>query len=148
MSRFKKWLPPKLDADGCAYPNADNKYQKLHCYGWRCFYPEKLLLGYGCDIGHGSFLQAKYGIKIDKDVQIGGGCYIYSESTINNKTGKIIIKENAKIGACSVILPGVTIGKNSVVGAGSVVLYGTKIPDNEVWVGIPCKKKGDIKHGK
>lgn len=41
------------------------------------------------------------------------------------------------IGACSIVLKGVTIGKNSVVGAGSVVTK--SIPDNEVWAGNPAK---------
>jgi acetyltransferase-like isoleucine patch superfamily enzyme len=34
---------------------------------------------------------------------------------------KVIIEENAKIGANATILPGVTIGKNALVGAGAVV---------------------------
>ena len=47
------------------------------------------------------------------------------------------IGENAWIGACVVIVPGVRIGKNTVIGAGSVV---TKdIPDNVVAVGNPCR---------
>ena len=47
------------------------------------------------------------------------------------------IGENAWIGACVVIVPGVHIGKNTVIGAGSVV---TKdIPDNVVAVGNPCR---------
>lgn len=49
----------------------------------------------------------------------------------------IHIGNNVWIGACSVILPGVTIGDNSVIGAGSVV---TKdIPADVVAVGNPCK---------
>ena len=52
------------------------------------------------------------------------------------KTKPILIKEGAFIGAQSIILKGVTIGKHSVVGAGSVV---TKdIPDGEIWGGNPA----------
>lgn len=54
----------------------------------------------------------------------------------------IHIEENVWIGANSVILPGVTIGKNSVIGAGSVV---TKdIPANVVAVGNPCRVMREI----
>lgn len=55
---------------------------------------------------------------------------------------KVTIKNNAWIGAGSIILPGVTIGENSVIGAGSVV---TKdIPDNVVAVGNPCRVLREI----
>lgn len=47
------------------------------------------------------------------------------------------IGENVWVGANTVIVPGVSIGKNSVIGAGSVV---TKdIPENVVAVGNPCR---------
>ena len=47
------------------------------------------------------------------------------------------ISDNVWIGANTVIVPGVSIGRNSVIGAGSVV---TKdIPDNVVAVGVPCR---------
>lgn len=49
----------------------------------------------------------------------------------------IYIEENVWIGAGSVILPGVTIGKNTVIGAGSVVTK--NIPSDVVAVGNPCK---------
>lgn len=52
------------------------------------------------------------------------------------------ICENVWIGAGTVIVPGVTIGKNSVIGAGSVV---TKdIPENVVAVGNPCRVLREI----
>jgi len=48
-----------------------------------------------------------------------------------------IVKKLAKIGAGSIILPGVVIGENALIGAGSVV---TKdVPDNTVVAGVPAK---------
>ena len=52
------------------------------------------------------------------------------------------IGRNCWIGACALILPGVTIGDNTVIGAGSVV---TKdIPANVVAVGNPCRVMREI----
>lgn len=51
--------------------------------------------------------------------------------------GHVHIKENAFLGANTIITKPVIIGKNAVIGAGSVV---TKdIPDNEVWAGNPAR---------
>lgn len=53
------------------------------------------------------------------------------------KNSPIHIGEGTFIGACSIILKGVNIGKHCVIGAGSVV---TKdIPNCEVWAGNPAK---------
>jgi acetyltransferase-like isoleucine patch superfamily enzyme len=62
---------------------------------------------------------------------------LYSVSTIDNKKGKIVIKNNARIGTHSVVMPGITIGKNSIVGAFSFV--NKDIPDNVLACGIPVK---------
>ena len=62
------------------------------------------------------------------------------------RRGKILIKEGAFIGAHSIILKNVTIGKRSVIGAGSVV---TKdVPDGEIWAGNPATKCGLIEKAK
>lgn len=47
------------------------------------------------------------------------------------------IEDNVWIGANTVVLPGVTIGKNSVIGAGSVVVR--SIPPDSLAVGNPCR---------
>ena len=62
-----------------------------------------------------------------------------------DKEGKIIIQDDAWIGAGAIILPNVTIGKGAVVGAGAVV---TKdVPPYTVVAGVPAKeiKKLDLK---
>jgi len=89
-------------------------------------------------------------ICIEDSVFIGAGVKIWDtdfhsisfDSRISNSSkcesvGKVLIKEGAFIGAGSILLKGVMIGRHSVVGAGSVV---TKdIPDNEIWGGNPAK---------
>jgi len=48
-----------------------------------------------------------------------------------------VIQEGAFVGASSIILKGVTIGKHSIVAAGSVV--SKSIPAGEIWGGNPAK---------
>lgn len=90
-------------------------------------------------------------IIIGNYVKIGGGVSIFdtdfhsidptsrkSKDDIQNRKEKpVIIKDNAFIGAHSIILKGVTIGENSIVGAGSIVTK--SIPDNQIWAGNPAK---------
>jgi acetyltransferase-like isoleucine patch superfamily enzyme len=53
------------------------------------------------------------------------------------KSEPITINDDVFIGANSIILKGVTIGKNSIIGAGSVVTR--EIPENEIWGGNPAR---------
>ena len=46
------------------------------------------------------------------------------------------VKNNAWIGAGSIVLPGVTIGSHSVIGAGAVVIH--DVSDNCVFAGNPA----------
>ena len=58
------------------------------------------------------------------------------------KYEKVVIGKNVWIGACSVILPGVTIGDGSVIAAGSVV---TKdVPSHVMVAGVPAIIKKDL----
>lgn len=90
-------------------------------------------------------------ITIGNNVKIGGGVKIYDtdfhsldallrtskEDFLHRKKVPVIIRDNAFIGAFSIILKGITIGKNSIIGAGSVVTH--SVPDNQIWAGNPAK---------
>jgi len=89
-------------------------------------------------------------ITIGKYCNIGGNVFIWDtdfhpldaqerrKPSQNINTAPIIIEDDVFIGANSIILKGVRIGKGAVVGAGSVVTK--NIPDGEVWAGNPAKK--------
>jgi UDP-2-acetamido-3-amino-2,3-dideoxy-glucuronate N-acetyltransferase len=124
-NRFKNWEQPEFDENGVTK------------YGWKCQHSENLILGKESDIGFGSYINARYGVEIQPMVQIGGGCFIYSEDTIGNKFGKVTIKAGARIGSGTRVMPGVTIGFCAVVGAMSFV---TKdVPDYALAYGVPAR---------
>jgi len=113
------------------------KHNVFTKYNYIVHYPENLNLGRNFDIGSFSYINSRFGVEIQDDVQIGSHCSINSLSKIFSKKGKVILKNNCKIGTHSTIMPNVTIGKNSVIAAYSFV---TKdVPDNEIWGGNPIK---------
>ncbi len=124
-SRFKNWTHPEIK-DGIP-----TKYQ------WLVQNTAGLKLGYETDIGAFTYINAKFGVILEDRVQIGSHCSLYSISTIDNKQGKIILRENCKIGSHSTIMPGVTVGKNAIIGAHSLVT--SNIPDNCIAFGVPAK---------
>ena len=124
-NRFKEWQYPEFDERG------------ITKWNWMCQYRENLKLGRNTDIGAFTYINARYGVEIQEDVQIGSHCSIYSWSTIDDKKGKVTIKKSAKIGSHSLIMPGVTIGENATIGAFSFV--NKDIPDNARALGIPIK---------
>ena len=123
--RFKDWEHPEIE---------EGKPTK---YNWVVQHKDNLKLGYKTDIGAFTYINAKCGVTIKDEVQIGSHCSIYSVSTIDGKEGKVVLKENCRIGSHSVVMPGVTVGENAVIGAMSFV--NRDIPDNCVAVGVPAK---------
>jgi len=123
--RFKNWKKPII------------KEGKLTEYNWLVQGVENFKLGKETDLGAFVYINAEVGVVIEDGVQVGGGTKIYSVSTIDNKKGKVILKRNCKIGANSVIMPGVTIGENSIVGTLSFV--NKDVPDNVIACGVPAK---------
>jgi acetyltransferase-like isoleucine patch superfamily enzyme len=123
--RFDGWKHPKVE-DGV-----------LTKYNWIAQHIANFELGYKTDIGAFSYINAKHGVVVEDYVQIGSHCSIYSISTIDNKEGRVHLKENCKIGSHSTVMPNVTIGENSIIGAYSLVLE--DIPANVVAFGVPAK---------
>lgn len=97
-----------------------------------------------------STIVAYCGVSIGKNVLIGGSCKIYDTDfhSLDLKTRimhplkdisskEIVIGDEVFLGAHSIILKGVRIGKGSIIGAGSVVTK--NIPEGEIWAGNPAK---------
>jgi acetyltransferase-like isoleucine patch superfamily enzyme len=123
--RFENWQFPEIEEG------------KLTKYNWVVQHKDSLNLGYKTDIGAFTYINAKNGVIIEDYVQIGSHCAIYSISTIDNKEGTVILKENCKIGSHTVIMPGIIVGKNSIIGAHSFVK--SDIPPNVIAAGVPAK---------
>jgi maltose O-acetyltransferase len=105
-----------------------------------------LVIGKNCSIQKGVIFDYSHSwhIFIGNNVTIAPGARIIAHDASTKRhlnytrIGKIIINDNVFIGAGSIILPGVTIGKNSIIGAGSVV---TKhVQENVVVAGNPAKE--------
>lgn len=90
-------------------------------------------------------------ITIGDHVKIGGNCIIYDTDfhslnylerrdeivdATKRKSTPVIIENDVFVGAHSIILKGVTIGKGSIIGAGSVV--SKSVPPGEIWGGNPA----------
>jgi acetyltransferase-like isoleucine patch superfamily enzyme len=125
VDRFKDWEYPEIEEG------------KPNKYNWVVQHVDRFELGYKTDIGAFTYINAKHGVVIEDLVQIGSHCSIYSISTIDEKSGKVTLKKNCKVGSHSVIMPGVTIGQNAVVGAFSFV--NDDIPPDSVAAGVPAR---------
>jgi hypothetical protein len=80
-NRFDDWQFPEI---------VDGRPTK---YNWVVQNTENFKLGYRTDIGAFSYINAKYGVTIADFVQIGSHCSIYSVSTIDDKSGPVILKK-------------------------------------------------------
>jgi acetyltransferase-like isoleucine patch superfamily enzyme len=105
-------------------------------YNWVVQHKERFVLGRYTDIGAFTYINAKNGITIGDYVQIGSHCSVYSESTIDNREGPVILKKGCRIGTHSVIMPGVTVGEHAIVGAFSFVTQ--DIPAGVLAFGVPA----------
>ena len=94
-------------------------------------------IGQNVWIGYGALIETAYPDK----VTIGDRVIIGIRATILAHFQELMgvrIKDDVYIGACAVILPGVTIGEGAVISAGSVVT--ASVPPMMVVQGNPAKR--------
>ncbi|MDD4374246.1 MAG: acyltransferase [Bacteroidales bacterium] len=125
-----------------------------------CVILKEATIGCNCNINFNVFIEndvvigdnvtVKSGVQVWDGLRIGNNVFIGPNVTFTNDKYprskqypeeflKTTVQDGASIGAGSVVLCGVTIGRNAMIGAGSVV---TKdIPDNELWLGNPARFK-------
>ena len=105
-----------------------------------------VILGNRVRVGIGSVIIGPVtmgnGAGLGQHVFVSGFNHGYSDASKNSSIQAldikpVIIEEEAHIGANSVILAGVTIGKRTQIGAGSVVTR--NIPPYSIAVGNPCR---------
>jgi acetyltransferase-like isoleucine patch superfamily enzyme len=113
-------------------------------------------------IWHNSIIDSSNGVKIGKGCQIGAWVGIFSHSShfsirllgesyiktdkhdrIGYQRGAVEIGEYTFIGAHSIVMPGVKIGKGCIVGATSMVTK--SVPDYAIVSGNPAEITGDTR---
>lgn len=127
--------------------------------GANCILGKNVFIDFETQIGDNCKIQNNCSIYhktiIDDGVFIGPHVVITNDKTpraidINGKlksaddweAGKVLVKYGASIGAGSIILPNVTIGRFSMIGAGSVVSH--DVPDFALVYGNPAKVHGKV----
>jgi putative colanic acid biosynthesis acetyltransferase WcaF len=74
---------------------------------------------------------------VAQEAYLSTGSHDFSQPGMPLVTAKIVIGDDAFVGARAFVLPGVTIGARSVIGACSVVTH--DVPDNVIAAGNPCR---------
>lgn len=116
----------------------------------RVYNPAGIEIGEGTIIGDHAFLDGRAPLIIGNHVDIASQVLIYnSEHDIHSEgfdpiEEAVEIGDYAFVGARSVILPGVKIGRGAVVAAGAVVTE--NVGDFEIVGGVPAKKIGERKN--
>lgn len=119
------------------------RVRSLRALGWKVgknvYFPEDLVITQ-------NYVYHRGELEIGDNVSIGPRCTLVLSSHPNaselkhvlvSKSSKIVIGDNAWLGAGCIILPGVTIGKNAMVGAGAVV---TKdVLEGTIVAGVPAR---------
>ncbi len=140
-------------SEGCVV-NGKNKYNPIG-FGDGCSIvaEQGARITVGKNVGMSNCtLYSRDSITIGDDVLLGGGVKIYdtdfhsldaqyrgtADDKKYTKNKPVVIEDKVFIGAGTIILKGVHIGKEAVVGAGSVL---TKdVAAGEIWAGNPAKK--------
>ncbi|KXJ49439.1 MAG: hypothetical protein AXW17_02285 [Colwellia sp. Phe_37] len=113
----------------------------------KIFNPTNVSIGRKCNINSGVIIQSCEGAKIiiKDNVTLSYNCMLLTGGLVlDNKLANkahlskdILINDDVWIGANSIILPGISLGKGCVIAAGSVVTK--NVDDNVIVAGNPAK---------
>lgn len=113
-------------------------------------YPDgKLMVGDGCWIGPGCFINSFGGVTLGERVGLGPGVKILSSAHRGKTPGtpildtplsaaEVVVGDGADVGAGAILLPGARVGAGAQVGAGAVVAG--EVAAGAVVVGIPARE--------
>jgi len=127
---------------------------ELHVYNFRGLPHAGIHIGRGCIIGEGNVIRGAGGVRIGDHVLTAPGVQILSSNHLYGDPERpimeqgvsakgIVIEDGSWIGAGSIVLDGVRMGRNSVVAAGSVVTR--DVPAYAIARGIPARIVGDTR---
>lgn len=106
---------------------------------------QDVVIGNGCKIKPHVFIPT--GVKIGNNVMIGPGVTFTNDKypTVSDdwKLYRTVVEDDVSIGAGTVLVPGVRIGKGAMIGAGSVVTK--NVPAGSLAYGNPARVKGKAK---
>ncbi len=125
--------------------------------GRNCILGKGVYIDFGVHIGNNVKIQNRssvyHGVELESGVFVGPHVIftndrlpraINPDGTLKSdddwELGHVLVKEGASIGAGSIIVPGVTIGRWAMIGAGSVVTR--DIPDYGLAYGNPARLRG------
>lgn len=129
------------------YLKTNTSKWKTWSIGRKCRIHSETAIGEYSGVGYACMIDR--GVNIGNYVMMGPEVLIYTRNHRHDDTEKpmatqgfddlapVIIEDDVWIGARSIILPGVIIGKGSVIGAGAVVAK--SIPPYSVAVGSPAR---------
>lgn len=109
-------------------------------------HPGNLHMGNRCFINGNCYLDLKAPVTICDDVVVGHGTTIVTSMhaigpatrRAGRATGRpVVLESGVWLGACTLILPGVTVGAGSIVAAGAVVT--ADVPVDVIVAGVPAK---------
>lgn len=114
----------------------------INCH---CFVENDVIIGDNVTIKSGVYLWD--GLRIANNVFIGPNATFINDKIPRSKKYPekflvTVIEEGASIGAGSIIMGGITIGKKAMIGAGSLVTK--NVPANQLWYGSPAKFIRDL----
>lgn len=143
---FCSWTPKPLNAwrllwlrlFGCKISGKPFVHQRARIQiPWNLSLGDRACLGDRANAYSLGLIEIKNAATVAQEAYLCTGTHDFSKPSLPLVTAKIIIEEEAFIGARAFIMPGIKVGKRSVVGACSVV---TKdLPENMICVGQPCQ---------